>query len=207
MDEKESKVAEQPAEGEGSSSDEQAATEGSLPSEVEKLRLSLEEKEAEVKKNYELYLRQVAETENFKKRTAREKAEAIRFSNEALVKDLLPVLDNIERAVEHARGGGNGEPLLEGIELVLKGFLEVLEKHGVKQIGAKGERFDPQSHEAFAQVESQDHEPNTVVEELHKGYAMLDRLLRPALVSVAKLPETKGEASDREKVENGSGDD
>ncbi len=207
MDEKEPKATEQPVEDEEASSVENASTEDPLQSELEKLRQSLDAKDAEVKKNYELYLRNVAETENFKKRTVREKTEAIRFSNETLVKDLLPVLDNLERAVDHAQGEGNGKSILEGIELVLKGFLEVLEKHGVKQIGAIGERFDPQKHEAFAQVESKDHEPNTVVDELHKGYTMVDRLLRPALVSVAKLLETKEEVSDREKVENGSGDD
>jgi molecular chaperone GrpE len=145
--------------------------------------------------------------ENFKKRVAREKEEAIRYWNEALVKDLLPVLDNLERAVEHAELGGNGKPLLAGIELVLKGFLEVLEKHGVTQISAKGEPFNPQKHEAFAQVESTDHEPNTVVEELHKGYFMADRLLRPSLVSVAKLPETKEENSEQTKIEKNETDD
>jgi len=90
---------------------------------------------------------------------------------------------------------------------ILKGFLEVLEKHGVTQISAKGEPFNPQKHEAFAQVESTDHEPNTVVAELHKGYFMADRLLRPSLVSVAKLPETKEENSEQTKIEKNETDD
>lgn len=196
MDEKDPKTSEQPQ-----------AKEETPESEIEALRRSIETKEAEVKKNYDLYLRQAAELENFKKRTQREKEEAIRYGNEALVKDLLPVLDNLERAVEHAQSGGNGKPLLEGIELVLKGFLEVLDKHGVRQISAKGEPFDPQKHEAFAQVESKDHAPNTVVEELHKGYTMRERLLRPSLVSVAKSPETNEEIPGGRKVENGQGDD
>jgi len=194
-------------EDEGASNAERLTTEGPFQSELEKLRLSLDAKDTEIKKNYDLYLRQVAETENFKKRTAREKAEAIRFSNESFVRDILPVLDNLERAVEHAKVEENGKSLLDGVELVLKSFLEVLEKYGVKQICAKGEPFDPQKHEAFAQVESKNHEPNTVVEELHKGYAILDRLLRPALVSVSKLPEIKEVIDEQEKVENGSGDD
>lgn len=208
MNEKDTKESAQPDEGEEKlSTFEQENKEEESPSEIEKLRQDLVAKELEAKKNYDLYLRQVAELENFKKRVAREKEEAIRYGNEALVKDLLPVLDNLERAVEHAELGGNGKPLLAGIELVLKGFLEVLEKHGVTQISAKGEPFNPQKHEAFAQVESTDHEPNTVVEELHKGYFMADRLLRPSLVSVAKLPETKEENSEQTKIEKNETDD
>lgn len=208
MNEKDTKESAQPDEGEEKlSTFEQDNKEESSPSEIEKLRQDFVAKELEAKKNYDLYLRQVAELENFKKRVAREKEEAIRYGNEALVKDLLPVLDNLERAVEHAELGGNGKPLLAGIELVLKGFLEVLEKHGVTQISAKGEPFNPQKHEAFAQVESTDHEPNTVVEELHKGYFMADRLLRPSLVSVAKLPETKEENSEQTKIEKNEPDD
>jgi molecular chaperone GrpE len=208
MNEKDTKESAQPDEGEEKlSTFEQDNKEESSPSEIEKLRQDFVAKELEAKKNYDLYLRQVAELENFKKRVAREKEEAIRYGNEALVKDLLPVLDNLERAVEHAELGGNGKPLLAGIELVLKGFLEVLEKHGVTQVSAKGEPFNPQKHEAFAQVESTDHEPNTVVEELHKGYFMADRLLRPSLVSVAKLPETKEENSEQTKIEKNETDD
>ncbi len=208
MNDKDAKESAQPAEGEEKPSTvEQENKEEESPSEIEKLRQDLAAKELEAKKNYDLYLRQVADLENFKKRVAREKEEAIRYGNEALVKDLLPVLDNLERAVEHAELGGNGKPLLAGIELVLKGFLEVLEKHGVTQISAKGEPFNPQKHEAFAQVESTDHEPNTVVAELHKGYFMADRLLRPSLVSVAKLPETKEENSKQTKIEKNETDD
>ena len=208
MNEKDTKESAQPAEGEEKlSTFEQEIKDESSPSEIEKLRQDLAAKELEAKKNYDLYLRQVADLENFKKRVAREKEEAIRYGNEALVKDLLPILDNVERAVEHAELGGNGKPLLTGIEMVLKGFLEVLEKHGVTQIAAKGEPFNPQKHEAFAQVESTDHEPNTVVEELHKGYFMAARLLRPSLVSVAKLPETKEENSEQTKIEKNETDD
>jgi len=199
MDEKDTKESEQPVDIEKTSEAGQGGQEELPLSELDTLRQSLEAKEMEAKKNYDLYLRQVAELDNFKKRTVRDKEEATRFGNETLVKDLLPILDNLERAVEHAQGGGNGEPLLEGIEIVLKGFLEVLEKRGVTQISAKGEPFDPQKHQAFAQVESKDHEPNTVVQELHKGYFMFDRLLRPSLVSVAKLLETKEENSEQIK--------
>ncbi len=175
-------------------------------SEIEKLRQELAAKELEAKKNYDLMLRQTAELENVKKRAAREKQESIKFGNENLVKDLLPVLDNLERAIEHANLGGNGKPFVEGIEMVLKGFLEVLDKHGVKQVSAVGEPFDPQKHEAFAQVESNDHAPNTVVQELHKGYFMAERLLRPSLVSVAKPTEKKEEHTESTNTEKDESD-
>lgn len=181
-------------------SSEREVEEESSALESEKLRQQLEAKESEAKEIYDRFLRQAAELENFKKRVAREKAEAIRYANEGLVRDLLPILDNLERAVEHAKGGGNGKPLLEGIDMVLRGFLDVLSKYGVTQISAMGEMFDPEKHEAIAQVESAEHRPNVVVEEHHKGYYLLDRLLRPSLVSVAKVPETK-----EKKGEEGGG--
>lgn len=172
-------------------------------SELVSLRQQLEAKEQEAKTNYDRLLRQAAELENFKKRTLREREESIRFANEALIKDLLPVVDNLERAVAHAQGGGNGKPLVEGVEMVIKGLLDVLNKHGVTQIEAIGQRFDPVKHEAMAQVESENHEPNTVVEEHHKGYLLHSRLLRPALVSVSK----RGKKNGPTQVENGPGDD
>jgi len=157
----------------------------------EELQNLLQVKEQEAKDNEEKFLRQAAEMENYKKRVAREKEDAIKFANEALVRELLPVLDNLERAVEHARDGGNGEPLVDGIEMVLKTCLEALEKHGVSQVTAKGEVFDPERHEAYAQIETDDCPPNTVVNEVHRGYFLRDRLLRPSLVSVAKPVENK----------------
>jgi molecular chaperone GrpE len=172
-------------------------------SELASLRQQLEAKEQQAKTNYERLLRQAAELENFKKRTLREREESIRFANEAIIKDLLPVVDNLERAVAHAQEGGNGKPLVEGVEMVIRGLLEVFNKHGVTQIEAKGQPFDPVKHEAMAQIESEDHEPNMVVEEHHKGYLLHSRLLRPALVSVSK----RGKKNGRSEVENGPGDD
>ena len=177
------------------------------PAELDTLRQQLTAKEQEAKDNYDRYVRQIAETENFKKRTARERDDAIRFANEMLLKDLLPVIDNLERAIAHAAGGENGQPLVEGVEMVRKGFLDALSKFGVSQIVAVGQPFDPSKHEAIAQVVSDVHEPNVVVEELHKGYMFRDRLLRAALVSVAKAPETKEKKNDRGAVENDPSDD
>ncbi|HEY1373054.1 MAG TPA: nucleotide exchange factor GrpE [Candidatus Binatia bacterium] len=158
---------------------------------LENLRQQLEAKEADLKEIQDRLLRQAADLENYKKRSAREKADSIRYANESLVKDLLPVLDNLERALSHAQGGGNGKPLVEGIEMVVKNFLDALARHGVNPVSAVGERFDPAKHEAVAQVESAGHEPNEIVDEYRKGYYLLDRLLRPAQVAVAKVPETK----------------
>lgn len=197
-----------PAQEAASSESPKAATDlDGLRMDLENLRQELAAKDLEAKNNYDRFLRQVAELENFKKRTARERDDAVRFANEALIKDLLPVVDNLERAVAHASGGGNGRSIVEGVEMVLKGLLDAMARHGVTQITAIGQPFDPSRHEAMAQVESESHEPNSVVDELHKGYMLRDRLLRPALVSVAKAPETHEKKNNDRKVENGPSDD
>ena len=194
--------AEQPAT-ESAPLENQASGEG----EIARLRAQLEAKEQEAKNNYDRYVRQVAEAENFKKRNARERDDAIRFANEALLKDLLPIIDNLERAVAHAAGSNDGSSLVEGVEMILKGFLDVLNKFGVCQISAVGQPFDPAKHEAMAQVETVEHQPNVVMNELHRGYMFRDRLLRPTLVSVSKAPETKEKKNDDDQVENDSSDD
>ena len=180
-----------------------------LAAELANLREQLKAKELEAKENYDRYVRLVAETENFKKRSVRERDDAIRYANETLLKELLPVIDNLERAIAHAAavGGDNGKTLVEGVEMVLRGLTDVLAKHGAMPILAQGQPFDPTKHEAMTQVETDDHEPNSVVEELHKGYMLRDRLLRPALVSVAKAVKTREKKNHESKVENGQSDD
>jgi molecular chaperone GrpE len=147
-------------------------------SEVEKLRGALAAAEERI-------LRERAELENVRKRAAREKGEALRFANEALVRDLLPVIDNLRRALEHARGGAAGGPIVEGVEMVMRSLTDVLARHGVREVEARGTRFDPSFHEAIGHVES-DGDPNAVVDEHQRGYVLHDRLLRPALVTVGK---------------------
>ena len=156
--------------------------------ELTALRLQVEEKTKEAQANYDLFLRERAENENFKRRIQREKSEALRFANEPLVRDILPVLDNLHRALIHAQSAGGGQSLVDGVTLVARAFLETLEKHGVSQVGAKGQPFDPTKHEAMAQVESAEVAPNTVVDEYAPAYMLHDRLLRPALVTVSKAP-------------------
>jgi len=150
---------------------------------LQELQQRLLEKEEEVRSLQERFLRDRAELENFKKRLQREKADAMRFACEPLVRELLPVIDNLERAVEH--GDDNGKSVLDGVRLVLKSLQEILERHGVTRVEAVGERFDPARHEAMAQVPSDEHEPNHVVAQHHMGYLLHDRLLRPALVTVS----------------------
>lgn len=163
--------------------------------EVAQLRQQLQQKEEEARANYDRFLRERAELENFRKRTQRDTAEALRFACEPLIRELLPVVDNLERALEHA--DGNGQSVLEGVRLVLKSLLDILERHGVKRLQALGELFDPSRHQAMAEVESSEHEPNHVVEQHHTGYLLHDRLLRPALVTVAKRKETDAVESEQ----------
>jgi molecular chaperone GrpE len=163
--------------------------------EMATLLTQLQEKEAEAKANYDLFLRERAELENFKRRMQRERAESLRFANEPLLRDLLPAIDNLERAIDHAQGGGNGAPLVDGVSLVFRSLLDILEKHGVHRVSAKGQPFDPNQHEAMAQVESAELAPNMVVDEHHAGYVLHGRLLRPALVTVAKAPVIEPEAA------------
>jgi molecular chaperone GrpE len=119
----------------------------------------------------------------------REKEDLARFANENLLREFLPIFDNLERAVSHfAEGQESGAGLLEGVSLTLDQFQKALEKFGVVPVDAVGQPFDPAWHEAMGQVESAEHPPNTVVQEMQKGYILNDRLLRPALVLVAKAP-------------------
>lgn len=143
--------------------------------------------------NYDLYVRQRAELENVVRRHEREKGERARYAAEPLAKDLLPTVDNLERAIEHAQlNGGDETGILEGVEMVYQGLLAVLQQHGIRRIDALGQPFDPSQHEAVAIVESEEHEPNTVVAEHRAGYRLEDRLLRAAMVAVAKAPAEAG---------------
>jgi molecular chaperone GrpE len=136
-------------------------------------------------------LRLAADFDNFRKRALKDREEAHHFGHQNLVKDLLPSVDNLERAVDLARQGGEGAGggLLEGVELVLRELHAVLAKHGVTPIEALGQPFDPALHEAMAQVIDATKPPNTVVQVYQRGYQLRARLLRPARVVVSKAPE------------------
>lgn len=177
--------------------------------EIDRLNKQLESKESELKEAKDRYLRQLAELENFKKRIIREKEETLRFANETIVKDLLPVVDNLERALTHAteNDGENAKALIEGVEMVLKGLLDTLARHGVSPVLAVGQPFDPAVHEAVAQIESDTVPASTVVDEYSKGYLLRERLVRPAMVSVSKGPPEQVKKNAEGEVENHPSDD
>ncbi len=141
---------------------------------------------------YNRHLRLQAEFDNFRKRVDKEKKDFRAFAAERLVTELLPVLDHLEMALKHSREMDSDQIILEGIELVVKQFQEVLAKHGVEPIESMGLPFNPNFHEALSQVESEEHEDNTVVEEYQKGYTLGGRMLRPAKVTVSKKPDRSG---------------
>jgi len=155
----------------------------------EDLMLQLKEKEKEAAENYDKYLRVVADLENYKKRAARDRADAVKYGNEGLLKDILPLMDSLERASQQACNSKDMEAFREGLKMVQDQLNCCLEKHGVQQIDALGKDFDPNVHEAVLQVESGAHEHNQVVDEFEKGYFLNGRLLRPAKVSVCKRVE------------------
>ncbi len=157
-----------------------------LASELEKAR----KKAAELE---DKYLRLYAETENFKKRMARESAEREKYYNEGIIREMLPVMDNLERALAHAGAETGNDGLKEGVGMVKKQMLDVLTRFGVSEVASVGLPFDPQKEQAIMQVETGDYEPGTVVEELQKGYFLNDRILRPAMVTVAKRPAERPE--------------
>lgn len=159
--------------------------------EVERLRAELVELKAQADDLKDRWLRERADVENIKRRAAREKADALRFGSEALLKDLIPVIDNLHRALAHATTSRDDDPIVTGVEMVLRGFEEILGRHGVRIVEAKGTPFDPNRHEAVSHVESEA-PANTVIEEHQRGYTLHDRLLRPAMVTVGKGPRPDG---------------
>ncbi len=164
----------------GSPAAPQPAPEGPA-AEVEALRAELLERQDRL-------IRLQADFENFRRRTLKEREEAYQYGHQNLVKDLLPTVDNLERAIGHARKSGREDldGVLQGIDLVQRELMGVLAKHGVTEIEALGETFDPSVHEALAQVEDPTVPANTVVQVFQKGYRLRDRLLRPAQVVVSR---------------------
>ncbi len=148
--------------------------------------------EKEKKENWDRYLRTAADLENYRKRQRRELDDARFEAKGKVLKEMLPVVDNLERAIEHASQQAGSTPILEGVQLVLRQFMSAFERLDVTPIEAAGQPFDPNLHEAISQAES-DQPPGTVVQVLQRGYRSGDRLLRPALVIVAKAPAKTAE--------------
>ena len=162
--------------------------------ETARLKSPIEAKDAEIAELKDKYLRTLADSENAKRRIRQQSEDSVRVQRENLLRDLLPIVDNLERAIAAAKSGsGDGQSIVKGVEMVLTSLLDFLKAHGVKPQPAVGQQFDPARHEAADHVASDNHPPNSVVEEFHRGYSIGDKVLRPARVSVAK-----GAANDKQ---------
>jgi len=167
----------------------EAAEEGeAAPAEAE---TTPEDPALELQQTQDRLLRLQADFENFRRRALKERTEAHQYGHQNLVKDLLSTVDNLDRAIDHAQKseGGDLDGLLQGVELVRRDLLAALAKNGVTPIKAVGEAFDPALHEAVAQAPDDSVAPNTVTEELQKGYLLRDRLVRPARVIVSRAAD------------------
>ncbi|MFZ5449672.1 MAG: nucleotide exchange factor GrpE [Thermodesulfobacteriota bacterium] len=162
-----------------------------IPSDPGELQKQLKDKTQEAEENYARLLRLAADMENLKKRQEKERADLLLFANENLIKELLPVVDNLERALEHGRQAEAPEAMLEGIDLVYQGFLKALAKFGVTPLESVGQPFDPAFHNAVMQEETVELPDCSVIKELQKGYLLNQRLLRPAMVVVARHPQNE----------------
>jgi molecular chaperone GrpE len=162
-----------------------AASEEYAPEDIN-LGKKLIEKEKECALNYDKYLRAVADLDNYKKRATREKTDIIKYGKEDVIRDILPFVDSLDRALEHAESNTDLQAFKEGLKLIQEQLLCSLKKHGVERIECTGKEFDPNFHEAMLQVDSEHHEENKVINEFERGYLLNGRLLRPSKVSVCK---------------------
>ncbi len=154
-----------------------------LEERIEQLEAELNAKTEEANQHKDKHLRSVADFDNFRKRALREKEEARHYGAENLLRDLLVILDNMERAVEAA---GDTEQIKQGVKMTHDQFKGILKQHGVEIMESAGNPFDPSRHEAVAHIETDEQPPGTVIHEHRRGYRLRDRLLRPSMVSVAK---------------------
>jgi molecular chaperone GrpE len=153
-------------------------------SETSSLEEQLAAKEKEARENWDRFLRERADLENYRKRVNREKEELLNYGNKSLIEEILPIVDNLERALDHASEDGM-TAVVEGIRMTHSMLIGALKKFGVTPVESNGVAFDPAFHQAMAQVPTDEHAPNTVVQEFQKGYLLKERLLRPAMVTVA----------------------
>jgi len=152
---------------------------------------------------YDRYLRLAADFDNYKKRTAKEKSDITAYGNEELIKAVLDVVDNLERALEHAQRNEDTESLIEGVKLVYNQLLSCLQRFGLQRIEAdEGTEFDPRFHQAFERVETEDVSPGIILTEVVKGYKLKERLLRPAIVSVSAGISNKPENDESDIEQN-----
>jgi len=163
--------------------------------EMTKQELLKEVKDTQKKsqENYDLYMRTYAEMENIKRRGIKERQELSKYANESLIKEILPVIDNLQKAISHAQNDKNPSGLVEGIELTLDGLMATLEKAGLKEVEAEGRPFDPNFHEAISKQIDDKIAPGHVIIELQKGYLLNGRLIRPSMVVISQGNSKKRE--------------
>ena len=167
---------------------------------VEELQLALAEKTEKLKELNDKYLRLAAEFDNYKRLAQRDQRDLIRFGNEHLLKELLPVVDNLERAVKASRDGGSSDVLIQGVDLTLKQLTAALTRFHVLPVETVGQPFDPATHQAVVSVASEKVPEQHVVDEFQRGYRLHDRTLRAAMVSVSTGQAQDGEPGTDETI-------
>ena len=166
---------------------------------IKALEKDLQKTKNELAEQKDSFVRLQAETDNFRKRLSREKEEFLQYANERLFKELIPIFDNLKRALEDP--SSDTKSLKEGLEMILKQFSSFLEKEKVEPIKAIGEKFDPTVHEALTSEESDEHDENTIISEFVKGYTINNRVLRPSQVIISKKP-SPAESEEKSKEES-----
>lgn len=196
MSQQEEKPMEQQEESGDAASREAASESASTEKTGEALRAEIEQKEQAAREAQDRYLRTLADFENYRKRAQREQADQARYGNEKLIKELLPVIDNLERALAHSQETRDFDRMMEGVALTRKQILSALGKFGVAPIESLHQPFDPSLHQSIGQVEVEegsDAKENQVVGETQKGYLLNERVLRPALVMIARKKTPSGD--------------
>ena len=162
---------------------------------------------AEYQEQYDQMLRKIAEFDNVKKRAERRAEESSKYAVEGVMKDIIPIIDSVERAIESTNESKDFDALSEGIQLIHKQLLDSLQRRNVNPIEAMGENFDPNRHEAIMHVESEEVPENAVIEEFQRGYTLHDRVVRPSMVSVSKgKPEKVKESVSTDEEVNAPND-
>lgn len=149
------------------------------------LARQLEEQRKLADENYQRYLRAQADFDNFRRRSRQEKEEFAKYASAKLIEQLLPVVDNFERALAAAKDSQDYEALLKGVDMIYRQLDQALAQEGLERIESVGQPFNPEIHQAIMRVESEEHEEGTVLEELQKGYKLKDKVIRPAMVKVS----------------------
>lgn len=168
-------------------------------SKIERLEGELTQRDNDLAELKDRYLRALADLDNLRKRAQRDRTEALEYGATSVIGEILPVLDNFERALKAAQEAGEKGPLMDGVAMIRQQFLQVLEKRGIKPLEAIGRTFDPMYHEAIGRVETDEHPEGSVITEVERGYQMGDTVLRPSKVVVAAAPAAQEEADQPEQ--------